>query len=101
MISRSATSHGRLVIVAVTVPVTDFEGRIVRPVNEANIAITSWIDALSQLMPVIRGSCDCLAGAVDLLSDTGIIAGAGSVFSTCLLYTSDAADERSSVDFGG
>src|SRR4029079_13657787 len=50
------------------------------PVNEANIAITSWIDALSQLMPVIRGSCDCLAGAADLLSATGIIAGA--VFST-------------------
>ena len=25
----------------------------------------------------------------------------GSVFRTCLLYTSDAADERSSVDLGG
>ena len=28
-------------------------------------------------------------------------AGTGSTISACLLYTSDAADERSSVDLGG
>src|SRR5262245_27539578 len=82
MISRSATSHGRLVTVAVTVPVTAFEGRIVRPVKDANIAITSLIGALSQLMPVMRGSWDCFIGVVDLLSATGISIGAGSVLAT-------------------
>ena len=35
--------------------------------------------------PVVRGSAD----------------GKGSPSGTCLLYTSDAADERSSVDLGG
>src|SRR4051794_39621670 len=80
MISRRATSHGRLVIVAVTVPVTAFDGRIVRPVNDANIAMTSLIGALSQLMPVMRGSCDCLYGAAGLFTfnETGVIIGAGS-----------------------
>ena len=35
MTFRSATSHGRLLTFAVTVPVTFFDGRIVRPVNAA------------------------------------------------------------------
>ena len=39
-----------------------------------------------------------LAAAIDL--DAGLIEQVGQL-GTCLLYTSDAADERSSVDLGG
>ena len=34
-------------------------------------------------------------------TETGRVATAAGELSTCLLYTSDAADERSSVDLGG
>ena len=46
-------------MLAVTVPVTFFEGRIVRPVNAAKPASTSLMDAFSQLIEM-RGSCDCV-----------------------------------------
>ena len=38
-----------------------------------------------------KGMTDTIAGAVDI----------GMISRSCLLYTSDAADERSSVDLGG
>ena len=35
------------------------------------------------------------------LDDMGVVVHLGTFSKTCLLYTSDAADERSSVDLGG
>ena len=40
-------------------------------------------------------------GEIALVSLKGDIDNLGSLFQNCLLYTSDAADERSSVDLGG
>ena len=42
-----------------------------------------------------------LRGYMIIISGELSIAGPGPWISTCLLYTSDAADERSSVDLGG
>src|SRR6185437_724311 len=58
MISLSATSHGRLLTLAVIVPFTPRDGRIVRPVKAEKIASTSLIGVFSPLQ-VMRGSCDC------------------------------------------
>ena len=44
-----------------------------------------------------RRLTDALSWRANLLTSCGL----RSNFSTCLLYTSDAADERSSVDLGG
>ena len=41
----------------------------------------------------------CAANSVD--SKLKVFGVLSSEFTTCLLYTSDAADERSSVDLGG
>ena len=41
------------------------------------------------------------AMASQLLKATGAILAANQIDMDCLLYTSDAADERSSVDLGG
>ena len=43
----------------------------------------------------------CLARLGDRATDAAVGAGRRSGSSRCLLYTSDAADERSSVDLGG
>ena len=42
-----------------------------------------------------------LAGFSGRMSQDGILAMISSTEDACLLYTSDAADERSSVDLGG
>ena len=43
------------------------------------------------------GSTDKLAALLEMLAPHGIV----ELVQSCLLYTSDAADERSSVDLGG
>ena len=50
--------------------------------------------------PVPQAGCGHAARAHDLV-DLGHGAARGKRFRRCLLYTSDAADERSSVDLGG
>src|SRR5512146_2404509 len=82
MISRSAVSHGRFVMFAVTVPITPLEGRMVRPVNAANTPSTSLIGAFSQFT-VMRGSCDCFLGAAAAASRLAGMAVLGSGLSCC------------------
>ena len=50
----------------------------------------------------VRDVYDTRCEAVAFGGDADRVAGSGrDVFECCLLYTSDAADERSSVDLGG
>src|SRR5678815_4143346 len=57
--------------------------------NDGFIVITGEVGA---------GKTTVLRGLLDSLEQTNIVTGQ---LLTCLLYTSDAADERSSVDLGG
>ena len=47
-----------------------------------------------------RDQGSAIAGSIGCVGQLGIVVGVAH-FIACLLYTSDAADERSSVDLGG
>src|SRR5256886_13937482 len=55
-----ARSHGWFLISALTAHVIPLLTTMVRPLNAANPATTSWMSALSHVT-VMRGACDCAA----------------------------------------
>src|SRR5678815_6119778 len=65
-----------------------------RPRNGIQACFSDRLAAL--LADPVRTLLDSAQGAFDRLQDFGV-----GLFEFCLLYTSDAADERSSVDLGG
>src|SRR5665648_994941 len=51
---------------------------------------------------VQKGDFDTIARGIELIRKNGLPAGVGAhLIESCLLYTSDAADEEDSVDLGG
>src|SRR5664279_2362791 len=74
------------------------EGRKARHlVEEARAAVADAVGATPRNVVFTSGGTEANALALD----PGLRVGSGAPVESCLLYTSDAADEEDSVDLGG